>query len=690
MKPPREAGNEENMPADLNRNRIRLLLSLPLLAPVFAHGGEAREDTLETVEVTATRIGTSLEAERALTPGSVTLLDADSFRERSVTQLADMLRYVPGVWAESYNGNDDVFYSSRGSNLDATDYDKNGIKFLLDGLPVSGADGNNHNRALDPQHARFVTVAHGANALAYGASTLGGAIDVTSPTARDTAPFSAGVSAGSFGQWSLRSTLGAAGEKLDGLLMVETQQRDGYRDHSRQDRRNAYANLGWQVSDRALLRFYASWSDYDAELPRELSRAAYLADARQARPDAVAGDHGKQVEAGRLAVKATLAEVAGGTLEFGLSHEQQSLYHPIVSTPFFSLLIDTDHDNSGAMLRFNRAAGDHSLLFGANYGFSEVKGGNYENIGGRRGALMWNTDDEASSLELFAVDRWRFAPRWTLVYGAQYSHARRETGGVEASYNAFNPRLGVIYAASAASEWYASVGRIHEAPTTYELTDEASGDGRALDAMHGVVVESGLRGAGSNGRRQFHWDVSAYYTALRDEILSVDDPAAPGTSLATNIDRTTHAGVEALLGASLPLGGSGHRIEPMLSATFNAFSFDSDPTWGNNRLASAPRWFARGELMYRPAASFAIGPTFDVVGERYVDFANTLRVGSHALFGARASWSSARWDVYAEARNLFDRRHVATVLVRDQAAPDAEVLFPGAPRSVYVGAHYRF
>ena len=146
------------------------------------------EEALETVVVTAQRVKDALEAERALTPGAVTTLDAATFNERSVTQLADMLRYVPGVWAESYNGNDDVFYSSRGSNLDATDYDKNGVKFLQDGLPVTTADGNNHNRALDPLNARYVTVAHGANALAYGASTLGGAIDVTTPTARTSAP----------------------------------------------------------------------------------------------------------------------------------------------------------------------------------------------------------------------------------------------------------------------------------------------------------------------------------------------------------------------------------------------------------------------------------------------------------------------------------------------------------------------
>lgn len=671
---------------------IGAIAMLPLLAAPPAIGGEATGDgrALETVVVTARRIGERLESERAMTPGAVTLLDAETFHGRSVTQLADMLRYVPGVWAESYNGNDDVFYSSRGSNLDATDYDKNGIRFLLDGLPVSGADGNNHNRALDPQHARYVTVAHGANALAYGAATLGGAIDIISPTARDTAPLSAGISAGSFGQWGARAALGGISGALDGLLMVETQQRDGYRRHSRQDRRNLYANAGWRSGGRAALRLYATWSEYDAELPRELSRDQFRADPRQARADAVEGDHRKRVEAGRVAVKATLADVAGGTLDLGLAHERQDLYHPIVSTPFFSLLIDSIDKNSGAMLRFRRSADRHSLVLGANYGFSRMTGGNYQNLGGRPGALMWRRDDEAWSLELFALDHWQFASRWTLVYGAQYARARREAGGVSGEEDALNPRLGVIFDTGGDSQWYASIGRIHEAPTTYELVDEASGEGTALDAMHGIVVESGLRGTGTWNNRQLTWDVSAYYTALRKEILSIDDPDAPGTSLAANIDRTTHAGLEALIAASMPVGAGHLRIEPTLALTYNAFSFDSDPTWGDNRLPSAPRWFARGELLLRHAAGFACGPTFDFVGPRYADFANTYRLGSHGLLGARATFTSAHWQLFAEARNLTNRRHVATLAVRNVAAPSAQVLHPGAPRSLYVGAHYRF
>jgi iron complex outermembrane receptor protein len=301
---------------------------------------------------------------------------------------------------------------------------------------------------------------------------------------------------------------------------------------------------------------------------------------------------------------------------------------------------------------------------------------------------MFTTDNSADSLELFALDRWNFAPRWTLVYGTQFISAGRDVSGLpKGSYDSINPRVGAIFAVSEASEWFASISRTYEAPTTFELVDEADGSGNPLDAMHGVVVEAGLRGVATRGTTRLNWEVSGYHTALRDEILSIN---VAGTSSATNIDRTTHAGIEALAGASFVIGASSHRIEPLLNFAINAFSFDSDATYGDNRLPSAPRWFARGELMYRNAMGFAAGPTFDFVGARYVDFANTYRVGSYGLLGARASFRSDNWELFAEGRNLLDKRYVATVAVKDQASPDMQMLFPGAPRSVYAGASYRF
>jgi iron complex outermembrane receptor protein len=254
------------------------------------------------------------------------------------------------------------------------------------------------------------------------------------------------------------------------------------------------------------------------------------------------------------------------------------------------------------------------------------------------------------------------------VYGAQLVDARRDTGGFEGHYRAVNPRLGLIRDFSGGMQWYASASRVHEAPTTFELVDDSTGGADALRAMHGIALESGLRGSASRGAARYTWEL----------------PDAPGTSLSTNIPRTTHAGIEALLEASIAIG-NGHRIEPLLSATFNAFSFDADPVYGNRRLPAAPRWFIRGEGMFRHRSGFLAGPTFDFVGPRYADFMNTYRSGTYGLLGARAGFSTTRWQVHAEVRNVLNRRHIATLVVSEQAGPDAQVLFPGAPRSVHLG-----
>ena len=47
----------------------------------------------------------------------------------------------------------------------------------------------------------------------------------------------------------------------------------------------------------------------------------------------------------------------------------------------FSLLIQTDHRDLGAMVRYDRRAGGHDLLAGVNFGKGSVDGGNYRNFG---------------------------------------------------------------------------------------------------------------------------------------------------------------------------------------------------------------------------------------------------------------------------------------------------------------------
>ncbi len=696
--------------------QLAIAISITLLAAVPLFAAESADPTtLDTIQVRAPAFD-AIKAEQRLTPGGVTVVDGETFYERTVNNMSDALRYVPGVWTESSAGGDAIFISSRGSNLDATSYDSNGVKLFQDGLPITTADGNNHNRFMDPMAARSLVFARGANALAYGASNLGGAVDFATPNARDSPTMQVFLSGGSDGLFNVRLTAGGVSGDLDAQLTLETRQFDGYREHGQQDRAGLYANAGWQVTDDFNLRAYATYVDNQEQLAGPLTRTAFNANPYQAQSSAITGNFQLNVRTTRLAAKGRWEIDANSGLEFGLSYEDQHLYHPIVDkilvdfdgpgplqpVEVFSLLRDADQRTVAGMVRYNLVLGDHDVLAGLNIADTHEQGGNYRNDGGRRNGLSALTDKRSDSVEVFLVDRWKFAPDWILVYGAQGVVTGRDvrttdagSGSVfnpKADYSAFNPRVGVIHALNPASELFASVSRLYEAPTAFELEDDASGNGSTLDAMHGKVIELGLRSAtaGTADETRWRWDVSAYYARLSDEILSIDDPAAPGTSLSANVDRTLHAGIEALLGASFPFGNGAHRIEPLVSASYNAFYFDGDSLYGDNDLPAAPDYLVRGEVLYRHASGFFAGPTLDVVGSRYADFSNSYRVDSYRLLGLRAGIDRQPWSVFGEVRNLLDKEYVGVLTVKDRAGADDALLQAGAPRSVYVGVRYRF
>jgi iron complex outermembrane receptor protein len=667
---------------------------------------------IETIVVTGTQ--GSMEAaavELATTPGGASLIDMEDLRERNVGSLADALRYVPGIWSASDTGNDGMFFSSRGSNLDATDWDMNGIKLMQDGLPVTTADGNNHNRIIDPLAARYATVARGANALSYGASTLGGAVNFVTPTAHDGPLMDISLNAGSHGQALGRLSLGEVfTDTFDGMLTLEAKAWDGYREHNEQNRGGIYGNLGWRLSDGLSTRFYATVLDNDQELPGSLSRAQLEENSDQASEAAVYGNYQLEVETRRLANKTSWQISGGRLLEFGVSIEEQTLYHPIVwvgadfdgpggepPVEFFSLLIDTDHRDVGTMLRYNHQIGAHDLVLGFNYGENQAKGGNYRNLQGRPNGLSTIVDNDASTLEVFAMDRWRLGDRTTLTLAAQGVSADREVRSTNAgfgassnpsdSYSSINPRLGVMRVLSSNATVYGNLSRLFEPPTNFELEDNVLGGSATLDAMKGTVFEIGTRGErGFGSANRWSWDVNLYYAEIDDEILSVEDPDAPGTSLVTNVDKTVHAGLEAVFSSTFVLNPGGTRmLQPLVSLTVNDFSFDGDPSYGNNELPAAPKYFVRGEVIYRAGNGFYVGPTFDIVGDRYADFANAYTVDSYGLLGLRAGWSNDRWRVFAELRNLEDEVYVVSHGVRNVAAGDDAILNAGEPLSGYFG-----
>lgn len=703
--------------------------------------------TLDTISITDS--SSALQAEKfeiARTPGGVALVEIDDLRERNVSSLADMFRYVPGVWANSDSGTDEIFFSSRGSNLDATDWDMNGIKLLQDGLPVTAADGNNHNRIIDPLAAGFATIARGANALKYGASTLGGAVNFTSPTAHNSPAMRLYFNGGTYGQFQGRGTFSKVfNDQFDGLITIEGKHWEGFRQHNKQDRFGLYANGGWKMSDSLSNRTYVSYIKNDQQLPGSLTRAQFKDDPDQVGVNPLNGANARDgnyqvdVETWRVANKTLWTIDDNSSLEVGFSYEEQGQHHPIVdkiivpidfdgpgpiptlSTEVFSLLVDTNTEEFGAMARYNQKIDDHDLLVGFNMGLSSVTGGNYRNNKGKRNGMRDKVENTATNIEAFIMDRWQMDDQWQLTAAVQVVAAHRRVNekhvlqgnfpdfanpganvmgntasadvNPNADYFGINPRIGLTYKVNENTSLFANVSRLFEPPTNFELADNVAGGNETLDAMEGTVFEIGSRGIYDVMKASnLFWDVSFYYAWIQDEIMSVDDPnPTSNQTLTTNIDATIHAGIEAVVGASLALDDNArHRIEPTISFTLNEFNFDGDEVYGDNELPAAPTYFIKGEAMYRHASGFYVGPTFDVVADRYADFTNTYKVDSYYLLGMRAGWANENVRFFAEARNLTDEDYVANHGVRTTAAETADILNPGAPISIYGGFEINF
>jgi iron complex outermembrane recepter protein len=655
--------------------------------------------------------------------GGVSLVNIDEMRDRNVSNIADFFRYTPGVWAASQSGNDETFISARGSNLDATGFDGNGIKLLQDGLPVTAADGNNHNRVIDPLASQYAVVARGGNALKYGASTLGGAIDFTTPTAHNSPMARLSLSGASFGEFLGRGTVSKVfNDKLDGLLTVEGKVWDGYRDHNKQDRVGVYGNFGWQITDSIVNRTFYSYINNNQQFPGQLTREEFETNPKQASKQALGGNYQLNVETHRVANKTTWTIDDRSSLEVGFSFEDQKLYHPIVDKVMvdfdgpgpmqpqevFSLLVDTEQKDWGTSARYNLHLDSHDILLGMNFGINSETGGYYRNDHGRRNGLTNQLHKDASTVEVFAQDHWHINERWTLTPALQGVFAQREVNSIGVNpvtgqlngrnshpndnYQGINPSLGLAYRFLKDATTYANVSRLYEPPTNYNLTDNTitNAQAPALKAMEGTSLEIGTRGTHDfNALNSMNWDVSLYYSWLNHEILSVSP--MQGVSLATNVDRTIHAGIESLIGGKFALDGKGtHSIAPMFSFTYNHFNFDNDPVYGNNRLPAAPSYFLKGEALYHHSSGFFVGPTVDVAGRRYGDFVNSYKIPGYALLGVRAGWAQGHYKVFFEGRNLLDKNYVASNSVQERANAASQLLNPGAPISFFGGIEVSF
>ena len=658
------------------------------LPPVVVQG--KKESTSLTVPSAA-----ASREELAKTPGGTEVVDAERYLTGRASTLADTFFLSPGVVAQPRFGSDEARISIRGSGLQRTFHGR-GIRVLQDGVPINLADGGFDMQALEPTAAEYINVWRGGNALAYGSSTLGGAIDYISYTG-ESAP---GVRMrAEMGSWEYERYTLAGGWSDDTRDLFSTftyQAQDGFRDHAAQENFRLFQNFGVKISDDLETRFYLSAVQSNSELPGNLTRAQMRDDPRQANATNLLRDQRRDYDLFRLANKTTLRSGAN-TFEMTSAFTYKDLDHPI-----FQVIDQLSQD-----YLWGFAVTNESELFGRQnrlkagvlftYGETDAAQFGYTSpTSSKRGAKIQDDVQVASNLEAYIEDQYELSHGFTAVLGASASHNRRENtrefGAVNPStnydhnYEEFAPKIGLRWDA-AQMQFFANVSGSYEPPSFSETVTANT----ARRAQTGTTIEIGTR-----GRKDFvRWDLALYHAMIEDELLAVLDPIT-NLSTTTNAEETSHAGVE--LGAEIDLLGNSwdadvaHRLVLSGAWTYGRYQFEEHQTPGydyaGNTIAGLPPHLIRAELLWKNAAGYYAGPTCEWVPQgAYIDHRNTLKSDPYTLIGfkvGRRVEEGVSW--FIEARNLTDEVHAATTGVIDNAGgADAAQFLPGDGLGVFAG-----
>lgn len=667
-----------------------------VLAPLAAQAADPQNDprTLDRIEVRGRRADTttvdSLEqarrrlAERA---GGTAVVDGERYRDGRVGTLTDALGYAPGVFVQPRFGAEEARLSIRGSGLQRTFHGR-GIELLQDGSPLNLADGGFDFQAVEPLAARYIEVYRGANALEYGAATLGGAINFVAPTGYDAAPATLRIEGGSFGYLRGQAAFAGHGERADGYLSVTGSNQEGFRDHARQENYRLFGNAGYRFGDSLEGRVYLAHVDTNSELPGNLTLAQAQRDPRAANAGNLALDQRRDFRLDRIGGKLAWTPAEGRSLTLSAYYADKALHHPIFQ------VLQQDTQDAGIDLRW-RSEGSlggrrNVLVAGVAFAQGDTGDDRFVNVAGRAGARTNRFDQRATNAKAYVENQTWLSERWTIVLGAQGLKSSRRSRDLfvasgrdesfDVGYSGSSPKWGARYIVDDGLQFFGNLSRSLEPPSFGELT---GGPGvTQVDKQRAATAELGLR----IDRDALWLDAAVYRARIDGELLALTDGA--GNPLGTiNADRTLHQGLELGLGWRPADAWT-------LSANYlwNDFRFDGDPVYGDNELAGVPPQQLRASLRWSPDECFYVSPNLESAPQDYyVDHANTFRAPGYTIYGLRIGGKFASgWSWFADARNLGDRKWIAsTNVVANAKGLDAANFLPGDRRSFYVGVEWR-
>jgi catecholate siderophore receptor len=706
----------------LRATPLALALSLALIAPAHAAEDPAvprKPQELDRVEVvgkaddyvvkdssTATKTPTPIRD----TPQSITVVPQQMIRDQAMQNLADVVRYVPGVGMAQGEGNRDtpVF---RGNSSTAD--------MFVDGM----RDDVQYFRDL--YNIDRVEVLKGPNAMIFGRGGSGGVINrVTKQADWETVR----ELSAQFGSWNKRRVAGDFGQALNERAAFRVtamyEDSESYRDDYEATRWGVNPTMAFAFGDNTTLTLgYEHFEDErvaDRGVPSEPGVFNGTRIPLDTDPSTFFGDPDRStatadVDAFNALVEHTFA--SGATLRnrtriADYDKFYQNVYPGAVNAARTMVAINAYNNATTRRNYFNQTdlvwnatTGGlrHTLLAGAEFGRQETKNRRETGFFGAPGSNATsalvpialprytgplefrqsnsdaNNESVANVAALYVQDQVEFSPHWQAIVGLRYDRFdvdftdnRPSTlpanRNISSTDGLWSPRAGLVYKPVEPVSIYASYSVAYQ-PRSGEQLASLSPTNKAFDPEEFTNYELGAK-----------WDVrpnlaltAAVYRLDRSNVIVpldaqtsvlVDGQRAEGVEvgLAGSISENWHVmGAYAWQDGEVLAGADrGKRLAQLPKNTFSLWNrFDVTERWG-----------------------FGVGAQYR--GEMFAQLSNAVTLKSFTRYDAAVFFdASEQLSLQLNVENLFDKEYAVS------AHTDNNIT-PGSPRAATVSLRYEF
>ena len=661
---------------------LRPALALAVLCTAATHAQPA--DTLGTVEVTAAAPYRLSSATAPLALAARTRPALEVATEPGLS-LGAALAGLPGVWVsdrESRAQGERLLV--RGLGWRAA-FGVRGTHVVLDGVPLTLADGQTQLDVVDPAVVSGVEVVRGPASTFWGS----GAGGVVAMTTRAEGPRVRVRALG--GGYQTASALAVVRPEVRGARLTAWGSylgEGGYRDHgaARQARLGASGATRWgggEVSAVGLLAVVPR-----AESPGGITFEDAAQDPRQTRPIVLERDASKALAQGHLSLS-WARPTALGRLRATATGGARTLDNPIVPR-----YIELDRRTAGLRVTLE-GAGRARWAAGLEGELQRDDRLESVNDAGRPGAVLTDQLEAVTSGAAFGRLEVGLAPGLTgsAAVRADLLRYRAEPAGLPAdgrTLGAVSPSVGLAYrlrTGDLAATVYANAAGALDAPTTTELgnrPDGAPGFDPGLEPERTWGGEVGARVAVAVPGGSLGLDVAAYGASVRDLLVpfEVDD-----VTFYRNEGRTRHAGLE--VGVQPSLAVAGGRLEGAAAYGWTRARFTESAgalAVAGNAVPGVPEHLATWSLHWT-GAGLSAGLSGQAASGYPADSANEAETAPYAVVHARAALAdlevgAVRASPFVSVRNVLDERYTGSVVVNAFGGRFAE---PAAGRHVLAG-----